>query len=86
MGRKPIRDPKAQEEREMADVRSGEFLLGTLIGSLIGAAFGLLLAPQAGKDTREQIKDKASQLVDMAKDKCSSLPCARGTESAKPEK
>ena len=38
--------------------RGAEFLAGVIIGGLIGAAVGLLLAPQPGEETREQLRDK----------------------------
>ena len=39
-------------------------LIGTLLGGLAGAVTMLLLAPQSGKDTRMQIKEKSIQLRD----------------------
>jgi gas vesicle protein len=39
-------------------------LTGTLIGGLAGALTMLLLAPQSGKDTRTQIREKSIQLRD----------------------
>jgi len=39
-------------------------LIGTLIGGLAGAVTMLLLAPQSGKDTRMQIREKSIQLRD----------------------
>ena len=39
-------------------------LAGLLVGSLAGALTMLLLAPQSGKDTRMQIKDKSIELRD----------------------
>ena len=38
--------------------RAFSFLIGTAIGSLIGAAFALLFAPSAGQDLRIQINDR----------------------------
>jgi len=57
----------------MAEKR--EFLLGMLMGSAIGAAVALLYAPQAGDDTREVLRQKASD----AKDKAAGL--AEGVKS-----
>lgn len=37
-------------------------LVGTLIGGLAGAVTMLLLAPQSGKDTRMQIREKGIEL------------------------
>jgi len=39
-------------------------LAGILIGGLAGAVTMLLLAPQSGKDTRRQIKEKSIELRD----------------------
>ena len=41
-------------------------LAGMLVGSLAGALTMLLLAPQSGKDTRMQIKDRSIELRDRA--------------------
>jgi gas vesicle protein len=41
----------------MKDSGFGSFLAGVVIGGLVGAAVGLLLAPQAGEKTREQLND-----------------------------
>lgn len=41
----------------MKDSGFGSFLAGVVIGGLIGAALGLLLAPQAGDELREQVGD-----------------------------
>jgi gas vesicle protein len=39
-------------------------LVGTLIGGLAGAVTMLLLAPQSGKDTRMQIRERGIELRD----------------------
>ncbi|MBN1261408.1 MAG: YtxH domain-containing protein [Anaerolineae bacterium] len=44
----------------------GAFLTGFFMGGLIGAAVALLLAPQSGKETREQIVQKGTELSDQA--------------------
>ena len=41
------------------------FLTGLLVGGLIGAGTMLLLAPQSGKKTREQIRLKGIELRDQ---------------------
>ena len=41
----------------MKDSGLGSFLAGVLIGGLVGAAIGLLLAPQAGERLRGQVGD-----------------------------
>jgi gas vesicle protein len=47
--------------------RSGDFIKGLVIGGLIGAALGILYAPKSGKETREDIAQKAEELVERAK-------------------
>ena len=42
--------------------RGAEFLAGVIIGGLIGAAVGLLLAPQPGDETRAQLREKGIEL------------------------
>jgi gas vesicle protein len=39
----------------MKDSGLGSFLAGVVIGGLIGAAIGLLIAPQTGDELREQV-------------------------------
>jgi gas vesicle protein len=41
----------------MKDSGFGSFLAGVVIGGLIGAALGLLLAPQTGEEFRDQVND-----------------------------
>jgi len=42
------------------------FLAGLLVGGLAGAVAMLLLAPQSGKETRAQIRQKSAELRDQA--------------------
>jgi len=46
---------------------TGNTIVALLTGAAIGAGFGLLYAPQSGKETREQLKEEAGK----AKDKLS---------------
>lgn len=41
----------------MRDSGFGSFLAGVVIGGLVGAAIGLLLAPQTGDELRVQVGD-----------------------------
>ena len=41
----------------MSDSGFGSFLAGVVIGGLIGAAIGLILAPQTGEELRDQVGD-----------------------------
>jgi len=51
----------------MAD-NKGDFLVGLLVGSALGAALALLYAPQTGEETRETIKKRGLELKDSATD------------------
>src|SRR6185436_14502173 len=42
------------------------FFAGVLVGGLAGAAASLLMAPQSGKATRDQIQQKGIELRDQA--------------------
>jgi hypothetical protein len=49
-----------EEERDWRG--AGALSLGILAGALVGAGFALLLAPQSGEETREQIARRARRL------------------------
>ena len=55
--------------------QSRDFLIGVIVGSAIGAAAALLYAPQAGVDTRSQLRDKAAE----AKERTAELAQQAGT-------
>ncbi len=44
----------------------GTFLVGFVIGGLVGAAVALLMAPQTGEETRAAIMEKSIELKDKA--------------------
>jgi gas vesicle protein len=41
---------------------------GFIIGGLIGAVLGILYAPKSGKETREEIRHSAEDLLEKAKE------------------
>jgi gas vesicle protein len=47
----------------------GKFALGALIGAVAGVVAGVLTAPKAGKETRADIKGKATELKEKAAEK-----------------
>lgn len=55
---------RRERERYLREERARKFALG----AAVGAAAGLLLAPQSGKKTREDIADRSRELAENAKD------------------
>jgi gas vesicle protein len=69
-----------QNGMETSGSGSKDFLLGAIIGGLVGAATALFLAPKSGKEIRTELnaqagslKGKTSQLYDVAKVKSTEL-------------
>lgn len=56
----------------MAD-RSGEVISSFLLGALLGAVAGVLLAPSSGKVTREKVNDWLDETAEDAKEKFEDL-------------
>ena len=52
---------------------SGLFVVGVVLGSMVGTVTGLLLAPRSGKETRRIIKKSADALPEMAEDLSTSV-------------
>src|SRR5690625_486319 len=50
------------------NINSKDFMIGTVIGGLIGASLALLFAPKSGKDLRGDINQGANQMMDKASD------------------
>ncbi len=44
------------------NINSKDFMIGTLIGGIVGAATALLLAPKSGKDLRNDLNEQAGVL------------------------
>jgi gas vesicle protein len=60
----------------MSDNRSGSsgsFVGGVLIGAIVGAVAGLLIAPKTGRETRQLIKKSADALPELVEDLSSSV-------------
>ncbi len=58
-----------ETEGEMSNRDSGSgFAIGLTVGIAIGLVLGLLFTPRSGKETRELVKDKASDVSETAKD------------------
>jgi len=50
-------------------MRSGAFWTGLLIGAAIGAAVGMIYAPKAGEETREEVTEGVRKFKDMASER-----------------
>jgi gas vesicle protein len=57
----------------MSNNRSGIFIAGLLIGGVVGAVTGLLLAPRSGRETRKLLKKSADALPNLAEDLSSTM-------------
>ena len=65
---------------------SGSFALGLLVGGIIGALIGMLLAPKPGSETRSEIWERSETLRSRADEAAASLrervgPAAEGVSS-----
>jgi gas vesicle protein len=49
---------------ELATIKERSILVPFLVGGVVGAALGLLLAPKPGKEMRKQIRDLAVESKD----------------------
>ena len=58
-----------KEKRERSKVKAAQKIaVGVSIAATVGIATGILLAPKAGKETREDIKKKVGDTVETIKD------------------
>ncbi|OGR63278.1 MAG: hypothetical protein A2X31_11300 [Elusimicrobia bacterium GWB2_63_22] len=57
----------------MSENRGGEIIGAFVLGGLIGAALGILFAPKAGKETREQLNTWMDETKEKAKEKLEKL-------------
>lgn len=51
--------------------KSGNVILGTLVGAAVGFAAGILLAPASGKETRDMLGEKADEAKNAINDAAS---------------
>ena len=78
-----------KQNNQKEGINSKDFLIGTLIGGIVGASVALLYAPKAGKDLRQdlntgagQVRERASEWKNTAYDKGNEL-YQRAQESGK---
>ncbi len=55
------------DQHDRSDNGAGTFLMGVLAGAVVGAALGLLFAPKAGAELREELSDRADALAKQAR-------------------
>lgn len=60
--------PYYNESRDDNEVNGKDFIIGALVGGIIGAVTALLLAPKSGTELRGNISTQAVQLKDKTKD------------------
>lgn len=51
----------------------GKFALGALIGAAAGVVAGFLTAPKSGKETREDLKRKATEMKENVNEKAETV-------------
>ena len=66
-----IRRTGIYREETLRRDRAGMLALGVVIGGTIGAVAGILLAPRAGKETREDLSRRGSEAWEKVKDNAS---------------
>lgn len=57
----------------MSNNRGGAFLGGVILGAAFGAIAGVLMAPRAGRETRQILKKSADALPELAEDLSTSV-------------
>lgn len=57
------------KRRERERARIARSIGNIVVGSLVGAAAGVLFAPKSGEETRADIADKSRELAEVAKEK-----------------
>lgn len=45
----------------------GNFMMGAILGGLVGSALAILLAPESGENTRNEIKNHFKKLINEMK-------------------
>lgn len=54
--------------KEEGGYGAGSIILSFILGGIVGAGFALLFAPQAGRETRQKIKDLTEDVKGKARD------------------
>ena len=67
-----VRHARSDREKAARRNKAGILALGVSIGCTVGAVAGVLFAPRAGKDTREDVSRRGSEAWEKIKDSVSS--------------
>jgi gas vesicle protein len=62
---KPVQE---NDWRSMKNSGGGSFVMGLLTGTVLGAGLGMLFAPKAGSELRNQLTEQAGNLANQAQD------------------
>lgn len=66
-----VRHARSDREKILRRNKAGMLALGVSIGCTVGAVAGLLLAPKSGKETREDVSRRSSEVWQKVKDSAS---------------
>ena len=67
-----LRNARSDREKSIRRNQAGVLALGVSIGCTVGAVAGVLFAPRAGKETREDVSRRSKEVWEKIKDNTSS--------------
>ncbi len=60
--------------------KTGRFVTGLIVGSLTGAAVGLLFAPRSGRESRDVVRHKSGHYVGTLRERFGRCEATNGTK------
>ncbi|WP_010248785.1 YtxH domain-containing protein [Acetivibrio cellulolyticus] len=70
---KSLKDAKNKKEKEKKAKAVKKFAAAATLGSAVGAVTGLLFAPKAGKETRQDIANNVKEASESVKDSANNV-------------
>ncbi len=64
--------------------KTGRFVTGLIVGSLTGAAVGLLFAPRSGRETRDVVRHKTGHYVGTLRERFGRCGATNGAKENAP--